>query len=411
MEFSKIISRLAEAFRAMPLREKLVTGGIIAALLLLLLLVSLFSVTFSRDSYQVLFDSLSPRDADRVVEQLKKNGVPFRIVNEQTIEVPYEQLYERDIAIASLFNVEEDETRGVSVGDSGFGGLSAAELRYKQHEEEKREKKIVNVLAPILGGQEYLVANVTIEYDFSQTHSTSETYTPRGTVQSELPDDGAGALDETDAAARRVQENRMADYEVSKTMTTTREDHARIKRISSVVVIDANAPMDEEWERKFAELTTLVKRSIGIDEKRGDQVLVRYFHFLESQAEHFPDSMHPQLERSEIVALVEPYTPFFKLLLVALIAWVLLQTLFRLLKAGGKTQTGSGKKSRPSEPFSAAEQTDMQNNAADAEALFAKVRSAAANSPKEVAVLLQALMDEEKRSGVEQWIRTRRRGV
>jgi flagellar M-ring protein FliF len=409
MELSKIFSGLTEVLGTMDPRQKLVIGTAIASLVFLLSFWLLFSGPYSRDNHTVLFDSLTSAESLRIVDALKKETIPYRIVDEHTIEVPYEQFYERDIAIASLFNAE-GETRGVSAGDSGFGGLSAAELRYKQHEEEKREKKIVNVLAPILGGQEYLVANVTIEYDFTQKHSTSETYTPRGTVQSELPVGAAGASDETDAAARRLQENRMADYEVSKTMTTIREDHARIKRISSVVVIDANAPMDEEWERKLAELTTLVKRSIGVDEKRGDQVLVRYFHFLKSQAERFPDSMHPQLERSGIVALVEPYTPFFKLLLVALIAWVLLQTLLRLLKAGGNTQTGSGKQSRPSEPFSAAVQTDMQNNVADAEALFAKVRSAAATSPKEVAVLLQALMDEEKRSGVEQRIRTRRRG-
>jgi flagellar biosynthesis/type III secretory pathway M-ring protein FliF/YscJ len=443
MEFNKIISQLKEALGTMSSRQMIVAGGTIAVLLFFLFLVSLISGSSGRDSYQVLFDSLSPRNADRVVEQLKKDGVPFRIVNEHTIEVPHERIYEERKAFASLDIPEEGwvgferpdaqtfgrkekalfgtggETLGGSAGDSAFGELSSMEQRFKQHEEHKREEKIVNVLSPILGGRKYVVAKVTIEYDFSQKQSTSEIYNPKGIVrseqQSETADRDATVTAGTDAPARRLQSSRATTYEHSKTMTTTRENHARIKRITAAVVIDENAPLDDEEEKLLAEMTTLVKRSIGIDEKRGDLVSVRYFRFLKPQTEALSPSILPQRERSGLVALVEPYTPLLKLLLVVLIAWVLLQAVLRpLLKSGGKPQTGSGEKIRPSDPVSAAAQTRKEQVVAErtsgAEALLSKVRSAAANSPKEVAALLQALMEEEKRSGKAQRIKTWRRG-
>ncbi len=66
-----------------------------------------------------------------------------------------------------------------------MGELSQMQQQYKTKEEKKQEEKIINVLAPFIGGKDRVVAKVTIEYDFSEQSSTSEKYDPENVVRSE----------------------------------------------------------------------------------------------------------------------------------------------------------------------------------------------------------------------------------
>lgn len=60
--------------------------------------------------------------------------------------------------------------------------LAATQLKYKQNIENILENKIVNILSPVVGGKDKVVARVNADFDFSQKKSTKETYEDRKSV-------------------------------------------------------------------------------------------------------------------------------------------------------------------------------------------------------------------------------------
>jgi flagellar M-ring protein FliF len=54
------------------------------------------------DGYAVLFDKVTAEDSALIIQQLEKDGVEYKVVNENTIKVPQEQVYKERIAIAAL---------------------------------------------------------------------------------------------------------------------------------------------------------------------------------------------------------------------------------------------------------------------------------------------------------------------
>jgi flagellar M-ring protein FliF len=210
---------------------------------------------------------------------------------------------------------DEGEELGSEDDASAMGELSSMQLRYKSKQERKAEEKIVNVLAPFIGGKERVVAKVTIEYDFSQKSSTSETYDPESVVRSEQtieekregssPKEIGGVpgavsnigpvqgLDSQGTGEKFEKSNVSTNYEISKTVSSTKSEFARIKRVTAAVVVDGKykASLDEEGNptdeleyvnREQSDLdaiTSLVKQAIGVSEPRGDEVTVSNFQF------------------------------------------------------------------------------------------------------------------------------------
>ncbi|MDD3506137.1 MAG: flagellar basal-body MS-ring/collar protein FliF, partial [Sulfurimonas sp.] len=86
-------------------------------------------------------------------------------------------------------NVMLIDSDGETLGDEDemaqMGELSSVQQSYKAKEEKKKQKKIIEVISPFVGGEEKVVAQVTIEFDFSIKSSTSETYDPENVVRSE----------------------------------------------------------------------------------------------------------------------------------------------------------------------------------------------------------------------------------
>ncbi|MDD5716364.1 MAG: flagellar basal-body MS-ring/collar protein FliF [Sulfuricurvum sp.] len=258
-------------------------------------------------------------------------------------------------------NVALIDSEGETLGDndtaSAMGELSSIQQQYKTKEEKKQEEKIINVLAPFIGGKDRVVAKVTIEYDFSEQSSTSEKYDPENVVRSEQTleekRDGAtppavggvpGAvsnigpvegLNSNGAGEKYEKTTGTTNYEVSKTVSTTKMEFARIKRMTAAVVVDgkyepkkdaSGAPTDEiEYialdETQLQAIDALVKQSIGVDEQRGDQVSVRNFEFQASK-----EGMKPQNTASKtsefIATYLTPFSSLFKYIIVGIILFV-----------------------------------------------------------------------------------------
>lgn len=256
----------------------------------------------------------------------------------------------------TIENVTLIDAEGESLGDndasSMMGELSQIQQQYKTKEEKKQEEKIINVLSPFIGGKERVVAKVTIEYDFSEQSSTSEKFDPENVVRSEQTSEekreGAapasiggvpGAvsnigpvpdLNSTAASDKFEKTTGTTNFEVSKTVSTTKMEFARIKRITAAVVVDGKYEPKKEGEGDELEyialdqtqldaITSLVKQSIGVDDARGDLVTVRNFEFKASGAQ----AKDAAIKASEFMdGYVTPLMPILKYLAVFVILFI-----------------------------------------------------------------------------------------
>jgi len=259
-------------------------------------------------------------------------------------------------------NVTLIDSEGESLGDSDaesmMGELSQMQQQFKTKEEKKQEEKIINVLAPFIGGKERVVAKVTIEYDFSEQSSTSEKYDPENVVRSEqtseekrdgaAPAQGGGVpgvvsnigpapdLNTTSSSGEKYEKTTgTTNFEISKTVSTTKMEFARIKRITAAVVVDGkyepkkadNGDVSDEIQyvaldqTQLDAITSLTKQSIGIDDARGDLVTVRNFEFQATKG-----SLGSKDAASKTSAFfttyIEPFMPVFKYILVAIILFI-----------------------------------------------------------------------------------------
>lgn len=258
-------------------------------------------------------------------------------------------------------NVTLINSEGESLGDNSdeamMGELSQMQQQYKTREEKKQEEKVINVLAPFIGGKERVVAKITIEYDFSEQSSTSEKYDPENVVRSEqtleekrdgqAPAQVGGVpgavsnigpvegLNAQGAGEKYEKTQGTTNYEISKTVSTTKQEFARIKRITAAVVVDGKYEINKESSGSAGEavtyvpldqtqidaITSLVKQSIGVDDARGDLVTVRNFEFQNSK-----DALSPQNAASKTTEFfqtyIKPIMPLLKYLLVGIILFI-----------------------------------------------------------------------------------------
>jgi flagellar M-ring protein FliF len=214
-----------------------------------------------------------------------------------------------------------DQTGTLLSDDSSNGaqGLDANQLRYVSQIEASLQKRIVDILEPVVG-QDNLRATVNAEVDFSQLESTSEEFkpnqgnpadaavrsqqtteqsnggstTPSGVpgassnqppVPATAPMAGASApLQGAPGSATSGNSRRdsITNYEVNKTVRVVRGATGIVKHINAAVVVNQHVTKDANGKVKSTpltqeeldKLTALVQESIGYDKSRGDSVRV-----------------------------------------------------------------------------------------------------------------------------------------
>jgi len=346
----------------------------------------------------------------------------------------------------------EGETLGDNDEASAMGELSQMQQQFKTKEEKKQEEKIINVLAPFIGGKERVVAKVSIEYDFSEQSSTSEKYDPENVVRSEQTleekRDGAapaqvggvpGAVSNigpveglsSNATGEKYEKSSgTTNYEISKTVSTTKLEFARIKRITAAVVVDgkyepkkgSDGQATDEMQyvaldqTQLDAINALVKQSIGVDDARGDQVTVRNFEFQTSQSA--TQSKNAVSKTSAFInTYLAPFGPVFKYLLVAFILFIAYKQIIipfaeRMLEFSREEEEFE----KPVLEISDDEDEDLVEKVQQMrkkvesqlglgdnfnedelkyDVLIEKVREIAEEHPEEIASLIQALIEEE----------------
>ncbi|MDY3113374.1 MAG: flagellar basal-body MS-ring/collar protein FliF [Helicobacter sp.] len=256
----------------------------------------------------------------------------------------------------TIENVEVVNEKGEPLSEldelGGARELAAAQLRYKQNFEQSLEEKIINILAPITGGREGVVAKVTAEFDFAQKESTQEYYDPNNVVRSiqDLEEKREGfrpkeiggvpgvvsnigpvqGLEDNDVKEKYEKTQNTTNFEISKTISNIKGEFATIRRLSAAVVVDGryeriinnegveqlnySALTEEDMEK----ISALVRQAIGYNTQRGDEVAVSNFQ-LNGQLSGF--KARTPLERflEATSKLLEPFMPLLKYALVGLI--------------------------------------------------------------------------------------------
>jgi len=233
--------------------------------------------------------------------------------------------------------------------------LLKAELIYKKRYEEALQEKIIDILAPIVGGRNKVVAKVDVDFDFSKVKSKSEIFSPDNVVRSEQtmeesrtgysPKQVGGVpgavsnigpvqgLKTSQVRNKYNKSTTTTNYEISKTIKDTQEDPVRIKRITAAVVVDGHYEMkkDKKGDEKLtyiplskadlASITNLVKSSIGFNAKRGDEVSVSNFQFNVSSTTK--ESLTPTSKVAKMLnTYIGPFEPILKYLFLIIVLFI-----------------------------------------------------------------------------------------
>lgn len=204
------------------------------------------------------------------------------------------------------------------------------QLTYSKKVEDRVRTRIDELLQPLLGNGKYR-AQVSADVDFTAVEQADETYNPdlpamrseqtmeearaAGTVDGGVP--GALANQPPAAGVAPEQVNQQAaaapgavpatppqntrrsatrNYELDRTVSYTRHQVGRLKRITVAVAVDDLAIAGEEgkttrkqWEQaELDRLTILIKDAVGFDAARGDSVNVINTAFMAVQEEEIP---------------------------------------------------------------------------------------------------------------------------
>jgi len=559
MDFKILFSQLVTLYQKLTKQQKIIIAIAIIGIVSFLIFLVVFSSTKSgSNKYVTLFDSLSAEDAAKVVAQLEKDNIKYKLEENNVIKVPKNVVYKQRISIAALgipknrgvgfelFDTQEfgatsfdqkikhlralegeltrtinalapienssvhlafpkdtlfvekksnptasimiqliegrrltsRQVRGIknlvsaaipnmsssdvmlidgdgeTLGDEDemaqMGELSVVQQKFKNREEKKRKKKILEVVSPFVGGIKNVVAQVTIEYDFSIQNSTAETFDPESVVRSEQVNEekregstpqqvgGVPGTVSNIGPVKGLKNNKITEtyqkntgttnYEIGKTVRTTKSQFARIKRITAAVVVNGKykkkivegeeenseleyTPLDES---DLLALSSLVSRSIGVNEARGDQISVKNLQFQLDKPSAAQNGV------SEAISFIEIYlTPFsgiFKYIFVIILLLIVYKKVIvpfsaRMLEISKEEDESE----RPSLEVDDDEEDDlvekvqaMRKKVEDQlgigknvdedelkfDIILDKVRGMAEDAPEDVASLLQALLVE-----------------
>ena len=269
-------------------------------------------------------------------------------------------------------------------GEAGGQG-DGQQLQYVAQLEQQYARRIMDLLEPVVGRQN-VKAQVTADVDFSQTEATSEEHKPnlaaeasavrsQQTVEttgagaaggaaasgvpgapsnqppgpSSAPVNGsaapltpAGAGAATAGTATRLPGKRESttNYEVDKTVKTTRGATAQVRRLNAAVVLNFQTVADAQGKtsanalppEQIEQITALVREAIGFNRERGDSVRLMNAPF---QVDTSPVADVPVWKRPETLDLARGLAWPVGLVLIGMIV------LFGMVRPGLKAMASA----------------------------------------------------------------------
>ena len=230
--------------------------------------------------------------------------------------------------------------------------MDATQLKYVRQIEHDYVKRIEDILIPITGPQN-VRAQVTASLDFSQIEQTAETFKPNqppnqaavrslqtletlngttstggvpGALSNQPPVPAtapivnpASAVTATGGGNTSTHKELTTNYEVDRTIQHTKLPEGNIKRLSIAVVVNNPSTTDKDGKvtsrpytaAEQAQISALIKDTVGFDAKRGDSLNLLNTAFNEKQ-EVIPET--PIWKQPDNIAMVKD---LFKYLVIA----------------------------------------------------------------------------------------------
>lgn len=253
----------------------------------------------------------------------------------------------------TLENVKIVSQDGIALGeeDDYDSDTIAQQMKYKREFENNYEQKIINVLAPIVGGYDRVVAKVNIDFNFDKQESKSELYDPNNVVRSESnieekrqgkgPNEIGGVpgavsnigpvqgIENNGINEQYSKSSQQTNYEISKKVTNIKGQFATINRVSAAVVVDGSyeSNVDESGnetlkyipltEAQKVSITNLIKQAIGYSAARGDEVSLDNFEFKMGKKQDTVQKVNGFMQ-----TYVTPFLPILKYVFAAILLYI-----------------------------------------------------------------------------------------
>ena len=245
-------------------------------------------------------------------------------------------------------NIIDQDGNPIDGNSNGFSLQEVnAQMSYKKEFEKALEHKIVKILTPIVGSKDKISAKVTADFDFNQKIIHDEHYDPDSVVRSEQSveekREGANSNDKAGgvpgaisniAPTKKIGKNSTnkekytknsttTNYEISKKVTDIKGEYAKLLRVSTAVVVDGKYEKGKDNKLKYTPLSKeelskiedIVKKSVGFNKKRGDDITVNSMEFKKDQD-------HKKTKIEETKNMITPFIPLIKYLLAAILLFI-----------------------------------------------------------------------------------------
>ncbi len=215
-----------------------------------------------------------------------------------------------DLAAEQITVIDNKGELLTKPSDGGVMSLSGTQMEYQTAFEKGVMAKVVSILEPVVGKGK-VNARVSAEFDFTRSERTEETYDPEGVVvrseqktteksssgspgsgipgaSANLPGAAGGGFSSSQGQSQKQDE--MINYETSKTVTHIIESPISLERLSVAILLDGILPSQKDTvdnadnyivrsEESIKGYEDIIKKTIGFDEDRGDEISVSVMPF------------------------------------------------------------------------------------------------------------------------------------
>ncbi len=240
--------------------------------------------------------------------------------------------------------------------DDGVSGLTTTQIDMEHKVEQGIETNLQSLLDKVAGPNRSAV-RVKADLDFSQQQTSSETFQPQANGQgvqrssssvtesfagagqggsagtagaaSNVPGVRAGATPAAGGSGNSAYQHTetTTNYEISRTTTQSTVPPGQIKRLSVSVLLDSSISADDA-----AALRDSLAAAAGIDQNRGDQIVVSTASFSAAQTNALP------APKTSLFDLIGKYA---KVAVPVLVALIILIVIWRMSKSVGPARPGS----------------------------------------------------------------------
>jgi len=190
--------------------------------------------------------------------------------------------------------------------DDETAGMNTTQLEFKAQMERKIERRIEELLTPVIGPQK-IIARVNTDLDFSHKTIKKEVFNPDGQVvrsesRSEETVAGRANLDGavpeanfrgdgftgTQSSQDSSRETRTTNYEIDREEQNIVSPVGELKRLGVAVIVDGTYTKDEKTgqmtyvprtDEEMNRIRSLVSSAVGLDKDRGDTIEVSSIAF------------------------------------------------------------------------------------------------------------------------------------